>query len=283
MTTKDGSCFARIVIKDVTGELQGVIWNYNANLVSGEFYSIKITTQVYRDNLEFQAQSSDIHRVPVPLNKFDYVKGISESVLSSYAQEIEDSFIEMDDEVYRNVLGSAIHKLDLIQALKQSPYGIIGSMAYKGGLLVHVAHSLRLAKVAITQAIELELPFNPSLVITGCMLRNIGWHTTTLFKGDHLRPRDAYHMTGIHRASARYIDHLMLTCESDLQINIPESKKQALENMCNKRPDIRTLEGKIVSCADNMADVLDFAVASLQKKQIGNWIDDLFTGHLEEN
>jgi hypothetical protein len=87
-------------------------------------------------------------------------------------------------------------------------------------------------------------------------------------------------MIGVHRASARYINHLMLTTESNLQIEIPESKKQALENMCNTQPDIMTLEGKIVSCADNMADVLDFSVSPLQRKQIGSWNDELFTAHL---
>ena len=91
---------------------------------------------------------------------------------------------------------------------------------------------------------------------------------------------DAYHMTGIYRASARYIDHLMLTCESDLEITISQPKRHALENICNKRPEILTVEGKIVSCADNMADVLDFSVIPLQRKSNGSWHDELFTGHL---
>jgi len=87
-------------------------------------------------------------------------------------------------------------------------------------------------------------------------------------------------MTGIYRASVRYIDHLMMTCENDLEIKISESKRHALENICNKQSDVLTLEGKIVACADNMADVLDFSVTPLQRKANGNWKDDLFVGHL---
>lgn len=280
MKTSQGKAFARVTLKDTTGEISGVVWKYNGNLEEGCYAYIKIETKLYRDEIEFQTQSDQITPAEPPVNRHDYIKGVNDNVLIAYAAEVQDEIMSIDDPIYRDIMGNAIERLNLMYALKESPYGISGPMAYKGGLLVHTAHSLRLAKVAIQQAIELELPFSASLVVAGGILRNIGWHTTTLFQGDHLRPRDAYHMIGIHRASARYIDHLILTCESDLQIEIPESKRQALENMCNKRSDIMTLEGMIVSCADNMADVLDFSVAPLQRKQNGSWNDELFTGHL---
>jgi len=280
MKTREGKPFARIMLKDVTGEIEGVVWEYDGELIEGQYATIKVATKLYRDVTEFQAQAADITPAPVPLNQFDYIKGVNEHTLSRYAGEIEDHITSIEDEVYRNIMCNAMHRLDLLRSLKQSPYGITGPMAYRGGLLVHVAHSMRLSLVAVQQAKELEIPFSPSLVIAGCALRNVGWHTTTRFQGDHLRPRDAFHMTGIYRASARYIDHLMLTTENDLEVEIPESKRQALENMCNKRPEIMTLEGQIVSCADNMADVLDFSVSTLQQKQQGNWNDKLFTGHL---
>lgn len=280
MTTRRGESFAKVILKDVTGELVGNIWGYNDELEEGSYARLKIETKIYRNEFAFSAQGREIETVEVPLNQFDYVKGTNDNVLSAYAHEIQDDIMSIDDPVYRDIMGNALHRLNLMSALKGSPYGLTGPMSYRGGLLVHVAHSMRLVKIAIDQATELEIPFSPSLVVAGCALRNIGWHTTTQFKGDHLRSRDTYHMTGIHRASARYIDHLMLTCESDLEIEIPESKRQALENMCNKQKDVLTLEGKIVSCADNMADVLDFSVAPLQRKANGNWNDELFTGHL---
>jgi hypothetical protein len=280
MVTSQGKKWARVVLKDVSGEIGGAIWGYNEDLQEGGYARMIVSTHYYRGALEFQAQGFDVWEEETPVNKFDYVHGVGEHALVSFAGEVEDAIMSIDDAVYRDVMGNALHRLDLMQALKTSPYGLDGPMSYRGGLLVHITHSLRFAKVAMTQAKELDLPFSPSLVVAGCVLRNIGWHTTTLFQGDYLRPRDAYHMTGIYRASARYIDHLMLTTESDLQIEIPESKRQALENICNKRADIHTLEGMIVSCADNMADVLDFSVASLQKKTTGSWTDELFTGHL---
>ncbi len=228
MKTGQGKAFARVTLKDVTGEIEGVVWGYEGDgLVEGGYVIMKMETKLYRGHLEFSAQAEDVSVTETPLNQFDYVQGVNGHVLSSYAAEIEDHIMSIEDPIYRDVMGNALHRLELLGKLRESPYGLTGPMSYKGGLLVHVAHSMRFSLVGIQQARELEIPFSPSLVIAGVALRNIGWHTTTRFQGDHLRSRDAYHMTGIYRASARYIDHLMLTCESDLQIEIAESKRPA--------------------------------------------------------
>lgn len=281
MQTKKKKAFAHVVLKDVTGTIKGVIWGYNDDIVEGQYYTMKIEVKIYNDILEFATNAEDITPVDIPLNHFDYVTGMSGSMLKSYASEVETAIMSIDDPIYRDIMGNALHGMNLLQAISQSPYGITGPMAYQGGLLVHITHSMRLALVTIQQAKELEIPFSPSLVLAGCVLRNIGWHTTTQFKGDLLRPLDSYHMLGIHRSSARFIDRLMVACERTLEIKIPMQKRQALENMCNKRPEIKTIEGKIVSCADNMADVLDFSVATLQHKQVNNWKEELFVGHIK--
>ena len=99
-----------------------------------------------------------------------------------------------------------------------------------------------------------------------------------------LKPRNAFFMTGLYRASARYIDHVFLSVDSDLNVTIPESKKQALHNICNTLQEIRTLEGRIVAQADNLADTLDIAQDLLNKKtEDSDWspdTDGLFIGHL---
>lgn len=281
MIASSGAQFTKVVLKDTTGEISGIIWGDLDELIDGTYIRIKILVCVYKGTIGFEAESTHIKILDeAPINILDYIKGISPSIVALYTTEIETEVTSMDDHIYRSIMCNAMHGLDLIAALRDSPYGLDDSMSYPGGLLVHVVHSLRLAKIACKQATELEMKFSPSLVVAGCLLRNIGWHTTTRFQGARLYLRDAHRMTGIYRASARYIDHLLLTSESDLQIIIPESKKQALENMCNTRENINTLEGQIVSCADNMADVLDFGNASLQRKRTGNWIDNLFVGHL---
>lgn len=281
MKTAGGKTFARVTLRDVTGEIEGAIWGYADNLSEGQYANIRLETKLYRGQIEFQTQASDVRPLTeTPINQHDYIKGVSDSVLTHYANEAEEAIMDMEDPIYRDIMCNAMHKLGLLGSLKESAYGLTGPMAYRGGLLVHVVHALRFGLIANKQARELEVPFSPSLVTAGCLLRNVGWHTTTKFQGDYLRPRDAYFMTGIQRASARYVDHLMLACESDLQIIIPEAKRQALENMCNRRDDIHTLEGKIVSYADDMADMLDLGGASLQRKQKGNWTDAFFVGHL---
>lgn len=278
MVTATGSHFARVILKDITGEIEGVVWNC-ASLIEGQYYQMGIECKLYKGELEFSVDFGNIDAVDTPLNVHDYIKGVSDSSLVACAAVVEDALEMMTDEHYRNILGNAIHGLDLIHALKTSPYGLNGPLAYKGGLLVHVAGSLQLAKVMAEQAKESETPLNISLVLASCIMRNIGWHTTTSFVNGYLRPRDAFYMTGIHRASARYVDHLMIHVESDLDIKLPETKKQALENSCNEVADIKTIEGRIAASADAMMDLLHFGGDALRRKMHGNWTDDLFTGH----
>lgn len=233
----------------------------------------------YKGELEFSVDASNIEAVDTPLNVHDYIKGMSDAALSACAATVEEVFEMMGDEHYRNVVGNAINRLDLIHALKTSPYGLSGPLAYKGGLLVHVAGSLQLAKVMAEQAKQSETPLNISLVMAACIFRNIGWHTATTFAGGYLRPKDAFYMTGINRASARYVDHLMIHVESDLELKVPEAKKQALENACNEVESIKTIEGRIAASADAMMDLLHFGGDALRRKQQGNWTNDIFTGH----
>lgn len=280
MITSNGCQFARIKIKDVTGELDGVVWNINnVTINKGSYYKMRFDVKEYKNIISFTVDAASVEEVDVPLNVYDYVKGISESSLSACAISIEEAFEMMSDEHYKNIIGNAIQRLDLINALKMSPYGLDGPLAYKGGLIVHVAGSLRLAKVIAEQAKDSEMPLNVSLVLAACILRNIGWHTTTAFINGRLRPKDAFYMTGVNNASARYVDHLMIHVESDLDMKIPESKKQALENSCGEISNIKTIEGRIAASTDNMMNLLHFGSEALQRKTQDNWTDDFFTGH----
>jgi hypothetical protein len=280
MVTAAGGRFARVILRDITGEIEGVVWNYDDTLVEGQYYRMaNFEAKLYKGELEFSVDSSNIDAVDTPLNVHDYVKGMSDAALTACAATVEEAFEAMADEHYRNVVGNAIHRLDLLHALKTSPYGLSGPLAYRGGLLVHVAGALRLAKVMAEQAKQSETPLNISLVMSACIFRNIGWHTSTTFTGGYLRPKDAFYMTGINRASARYVDHLMIHVESDLDLKVPEAKKQALENSCNEVADIKTIEGRIAASADAMMDLLHFGGDALRRKTKGNWTDELFTGH----
>jgi len=276
MVTNAGSPFARITLKDITGTIEGVVWNY-VPIEEGQFYIIKLEAKTYKGDLEFQTESSNITETQPPLNINDYIKGVSESELMAHAAVVENAFESITDSDYQNIIGNAIHRFDLISNLKMSPYGLSGPLAYRGGLLVHVAGSLKLAKVIADQAAG--MPLNMSLVTASCMLRNIGWHTTTCFNGQYIRSKDAYYMTGINAASLRYINHMIISIESDLLCKFPESKKLALENACNDVANIRTIEGRIAASADSMIDLLHFGSEALQRKSKGNWTEEFFIGH----
>jgi len=287
MRTIQGKRFARLTLQDTTGTIDGVIWGYEdiCEIHPGDFVQIEIEVQPYGEHLEFKTNLTSIDeplKMP-PENIFDYIQGMSEIALEAYVTELEEYLGMISDSHYNDIVGNALSRLELMHTLKVSPYGLTGPLAYAGGLLVHIVHSLRFARVATKQARENETPLNTSLIITGCLLRNIGWHTTTRFQGKVLRPRDAFYMTGPHRASMRFVNHLILTTETDISITIPEAKQQALENLCAPAGEIRTLEGQIVARSDDLADLMDFGRDMLDKRSMQeNWSPDVegfFVGH----
>lgn len=263
MKTSKGDVYARVTLKDITGEINGVVWNWDKSLgiKAGDFVTLKISVNLYRDKLEYSCNFIQKCQEP-PINIHDYVRCVGQGQLNDDKIKIQSICDNIEDEHYRSILGCALQSLDLLYALQISPYGLEGPLAYRGGLLVHTEQSLNILIHIVKEARLRGFEVDTSLAITGCILRNIGWHTTVVFEGDRLKPRDAYSMTGVHRASMRYIDHLMLHVESALNIKIPESKKQALENMCNPLRDIKTLEGRLVAQTNELCDTIHF----------GSWI-----------
>lgn len=282
VTKAAGSRFARVVLKDITGSIEGIVWDHpHTNFIRpGEFYSINLTVEEYKGETQFRTSRSFIRSVDTPLNIYDYIKGTSVSELTTYANEVENVLTTLvDDEHYLNVIGNAFARFDIMHALKTSPYGLSGPLAYKGGLLVHIVGALRIAKTIVAQAKEHETPINASLVFTSCLFRSIGWHTTTTFTNGKLEALNAFYMTGINRASAQYVNNLITHVEKDLDMKIPEAKQQALENACNDVADIKTIEGRIAAQVDSMIDILHFSGETLKQKTNGNWTEDFFTGH----
>jgi len=202
----------------------------------------------------------------------------TQELLNSYANKIEARISEIQDDDYRQLCFYAINAADLLWGLLNSPFGEDGPLAYPGGLLEYTAVSFGHLDGLSAQYNNHELQFSKSLATAGCLLRNIGWHTTTLYVDGVLKKRDSYYTTGVWRSAFRYVDHLILGCESDLQIKIPEAKKQALENMCNNEADIYTQEGVIVCAANYLADnLLNFKYNSHKTTQ--NWKGPHFVGH----
>lgn len=265
---------------DVTGTIEGAIWSCtNPSLVeAGKYIVLEIEVKEYNGKLQFNASGKNIQVYSgTPPNIQDYVRGPAQTILDFYATELKDRIDEVDDPDYRDII---LKGVDLVDILKNSPYGERGPLIHPGGLLIHTVHTLRLSLQAAEQCKEIDgLKINKSLLVLGATLRNIGWHTTTILEGGFFKPRDAFHMTGVYRASARYVDHLMLSTENDLNKTLSESKKQALHNMCNPLEDIKTAEGKIVAWAGELASLMHLAGTSMTRKPEGSWCGEFFVGH----
>ena len=239
-----------VVLKDITGTIRGIIWGLTKTIEPNQYIWAKGKVNAYSGKLSFSISEDSWRPTEPPPNIYDYVDGATPEFLSSCAGEIETLIEKMEDDDYRNILFYAMHELGLIAQLKAAPFE---KHNYRGGLLIHIMSALAVAKTAIEQLKLKEIDFNPSLIIAGCILRNVGWYTTIISVDGLIRPRRAFFMTGIYRASFRYVNHLIMASN----VNMPEYKIQALENLCNEYKDILTHEGKIVAQADGMASLLN--------------------------
>jgi hypothetical protein len=191
-----------------------------------------------------------------PHNYSDYVICGDQHQLNRYHTRFSQVLAELEDVNYRDLLCNAETKLDLSGILRHSPYGLTGPLAYPGGLLIYSISVMQIATAAAEAWDDVDNNLNRSLIVAGSIFRNIGWYSTTIFNGHYLEPKKAFYMTGIHRASFRLLHDTFLTLETDCKIKIPESKKQALENLCNPLAQIQTIEGQIVCHACNIVDTI---------------------------
>jgi len=280
-TRKSREPYLSVTLADVTGRIEGAIWNCsNTDVVKpGSYVSLEIITKTYKDTLQFNAKGRTVQPFNgTPQNAEDYVRGPGEAVLDYYADELRQHVDSIDDPEYRDMLHEQV---DIIDTLRNASFGQTGPLAHPGGLLIHTVHVIRLARASVEKCGDIDgLKVNNSLVILGGLLRNIGWATTMTLEGNFFRPRDAFFMTGVYKASARYVDHLMMAVETDKGIALNESKKQSLSNMCGPIEDIRTLEGKVVAWAGDMAGIMHLGGFAMNLKQDGSWKGDFFVGHL---
>jgi len=275
MVSKDRKPFARATIQDVTGSMNGVIWQYDATqeIRPGAFVRCEVELCNFDGSTEFQTTSEKVFAIEetIPANQYDYFAGVTEETLVAYLAELDKYVNMISDEHYRNLIGYAMsEQMGLMNMLRSTTYGLKGPLAYPGGLLTHVIHSLRFSRVASKLLREQHANINSSLIIVGTMLRNLGWNTTTRFYGNVLRTLDSYHMRGLYRESSRLVNYLCVMTETDIGIDIPPAKVIALDNLCNPLAQIHTLEGRIVAQSDNMADTVEF----------GGNESNIFEGHV---
>jgi len=285
--------YVRFKVQDVTGQIDGVVWRLpirprGSRMSAGRFVRMKVMVQSYDGRRQLVTEKENV--TPYngePSNIHDYVPGPNKAELEVYATELRELLETLDDPDYRNIINNADQRLGLIDnILSQAPYNKHGPLACRGGLLVHVVHTVRAAMALMESYGEVDLPLNESLVVAGCVFRSIGWWTTTWFEGNILRTKDAAYMTGLWRASFRIIHDVLINAESDLQTEFPETKKQALSNLANAEVDVLTIEGKLVAHASAITDLMHFGDHNFRshRSEQGNWspeAGDIFVGHFQ--
>lgn len=279
--------YGALTLSDISGEINGYIWDYTPKLPlkRGSWVKLKVHIKEYKNERNFITWPADLSEVTeTPLNKSDYFYSIHENVLKVHKERITEFIAQIEDPDYRDIIGNSTvsERLDLLNLIKDYPYGLKNNLACDGGLLVHTNGLISLALSMLSGLKHFELPINKSLVITGAIFRNLGW-TSTLYKDLLWTPRNSYYLTGVRQASFMIANHICMTTESDLKTEIPEPKKNALFEAClkNNINEVYTPENKILITANQLLDTMIDAEGKLMKAKIGQdmWLNSLFIGH----
>ncbi len=291
LIAKNGKPYILITISDISGSIEGYIWDYaknNHTLVKGKFAHIKFIVKEYKEKLQFNANASEAipYNDPV-INLSDYIVGPNENVIKVYSDEIKTTIDSITDSDYRDIINNAIdpQRINLLEVLKSNAYGCKGPLAYRGGLLIHTYYLLQMVLNIVKGTQGIDLPLDRSLLIVGALLRNLGWISIASPESLQCLPTDSLSLLGSRASSFMLTNHICITTESDLKITIPEKKKLALQNIAlasNGPVFPLSLEAKIVYWANQIVDDFVLAEHELKRAYIGkdSWQDSLFIGHL---
>jgi hypothetical protein len=181
-------------------------------------------------------------------------------LLDAYETQLRQAAQSIEDDVYRNIALNALARLEYLSLLRASPYGMEGPLAHVGGLLTHTAHLVNTVQAISAECRDIDDHIDQSFAVIGSLFYNVGWHTTTIIIDGEVKRRDAFLTTGIRESGFRFMHDLLLHVESDLDLAIPEERKQALGNIYLNP---LTLEGKLISQANDIIDTILFAGHSI--------------------
>lgn len=281
--------YAQLTIKDVTGTVSGWVIDFSnkSALQPGRFVRLGLEVADSKEGgLQFYVNDQRVEPVKgEPENINDYILGPNPNVIKVYSDDVMEYVDKIADSDLRDFVQNAMQRIEIMNALQTSPYGLEGNLAYRGGLLVHTFELLRAAENMNGLTPDVTRYIDDSMLIVGALFRNIGYMSTTRNVGGIMAPKDSWHLIGPRRASFMIINHMWINAESNFQRSFPEGKKLALQNICaaENLNEVYTVEGKIVLSANYMVDAMHQAETSLLSAVVGtdDWAERLFIGHLK--
>lgn len=288
--------YATISFKDVTGWIRGVIFNATPDaasfLKSGSFVRMRANISKKSDNDgDHMEITSDIKNLSPfngdPDNITDYIQGPNACILEAYEEELTKWIDQIDDPDYRDLVNNAYRKIEILNDIKRSPYKTTGTLAYRGGLLIHIVKLVRKCMAFLENDPDLSQHLNKSLIIAGCIFRNLGYTSTVACRGEGCYENDSFHLLGVQTASTLIAVHAAICAESDFQRPFPQGKKLALENICvaDHPSKAHTPESKIVVCMNYLLDIMLGAQEELEHAKLGedNTTKHYYIGHHKDD
>ncbi len=261
-------------VKDVTGSTRVFVWDTKMTpaIAPGRYVHMSATAEDYQEDIVLKTHN--LTPVPKPRNTDQYVKGANPRVLDVYEKELRRYIDEIDDVHYTNLVGYAIEHAKIVEKLRQGAFGSKGPLSHVGGLLIHTVDLLR-ATIGAADALQsVDAPISRSLLIAGCIFRNLGYHSTIRPVGDGWEVTDYGRLTGLRYASADFVRDCCMSTDSAIGITIPEGKRLAIQSLCKTEEDpCNVAEAKLIMATEKFVGAMHYAANTRR----------LYTEHLKDD
>lgn len=258
---KNGNNYLLVTLQDVTGNIIGPIWDCSLKeiIIPGKWVSMEVVIEEFNGRKNFTA-SLIVPFNGEPSNVLDYIHGPNENVLDVYSTELTTILSDIEDAHFRDIINNTENRMNLTNILKTSAYDVRVHFSHRGGLLLHT-------RLLLQTSLEAERIFrhdgiyqlDKSLLIAGCLFRNIGyWSILEMDGASFFKQKASFNAFGIRAASFMICNHCIISTESDLHIEIPEDKKLKLQNIClaNNKDQCVSIEAEIIISNNQLIDAI---------------------------
>lgn len=257
--------FVILKFKDLTGKIKCFIFGQELNdaLGIGKFISVTCKVELRDEEMQLVAQSWQPFNGH-PDNLSDYIHCPNPNVLKVYAERLQSYIDSIEDSDYRNMIGNLTSdRMRLFKKLEDHPFELSGKWSYRGGLLIYTVLLIGLINKILEGFQDGQHSLNKDTLILGTIFRNLGWWPCTIQKGDLFVPSEIHDQLGIRFVSGMLANHSGLTTESDLKIQLPLSKKLALQHIATATPNSNitlSAEADLILKAEEILKKMDFNI-----------------------
>jgi len=180
-TTKKGKPFARLILKDASGQITTNVWDFdlkdNLELKAGVFIMLTIEVDEYQGTKNASARSAPmIVNAPEDVSLYESQSGLSPAQAQSYYNRLMEFKGQVKNPFIQAYLDVIFDNPETEAKFKIAPASVTNRGAYRGGLVEHTYKVMLNAEALIRTQREAQNPppIDTDIVFAGVLTHDLG-------------------------------------------------------------------------------------------------------------